>query len=223
MADEPRQCPLCSSFDDPATYRQWFHAKETDRDTFAINCRRCGEFEIGSDIVDDGDGKKRLTELGRQLSAAARAGTEADRAVIAARVLLPDEAAGGVLNHLQEMSLIKLLDRDALRLRIQLTPDGWKRVDQYRKGAGRGERVFVAMWFDDSMKDAYEKVSRWPSRIPATSAPSESTIRSTTPTLGRARTSANRRSDSRGDPKESLRSCRRYRASPRRLLRGWFR
>src|SRR6266508_4398410 len=83
MAIKPTECPLCSSFDDPANYRTWFRAndKRPSANVFAIDCYRCGEYEIDQNIVDDKDGRELLDKLGLQLSAAARQGTDAGRRI----------------------------------------------------------------------------------------------------------------------------------------------
>jgi hypothetical protein len=55
---------------------------------------------------------------------------------------------------------LKLLDVRALvgsSLPVALTVAGWERVDQLQSTRGRPDQAFVAMWFDQTLNDAYSK------------------------------------------------------------------
>lgn len=80
------------------------------------------------------------------------------RPQVAARVLLPDKALEGILESLQETGLVHLEDRDAIRLALRITAEGWRRVDELRRTSkGIRDRVFVAMAFNEGMRPAYDQ------------------------------------------------------------------
>ncbi len=78
------------------------------------------------------------------------------RCEIAARIMLPDAAVMSLLQDLRDMGRIHLQNEDELRLTVRVTPNGWQHVDQLRRGIGRLNRAFVAMWFDAKTAPAYE-------------------------------------------------------------------
>lgn len=44
--------------------------------------------------------------------------------------------------------------------RIKITPSGWSRIDELRRGSGSGAVGFIAMWFNDEVKAASEAIHK---------------------------------------------------------------
>lgn len=78
---------------------------------------------------------------------------------LSARTFLPVTACRGVLKQLQDQRLLTIADPDVLRTNIQLTGDGWRRVDEIATSSTRRrDRAFVAMSFHEGMKETYSTV-----------------------------------------------------------------
>lgn len=61
------------------------------------------------------------------------------------------------LKHLKEVGDVLVGNRDTHgNYKVQLTANGWQRLDSLSKPNVESKQVFVAMWFDDSMKEAFE-------------------------------------------------------------------
>ena len=78
---------------------------------------------------------------------------------IAARTYLPASACDHLVGLLSTEGLLNVLDGDLLRMRLQLRPAGWTRVDQLQTRA-TGETAFVAMWFSDELRPAFENAMK---------------------------------------------------------------
>ncbi len=77
-------------------------------------------------------------------------------AALAARVLLPKAAFISVVSLLSQDGDLAVANQDPLRYSVRLTAQGWRRAEAMSRG-GRGDRAFVAMWFDTSMRAAFEE------------------------------------------------------------------
>lgn len=59
-----------------------------------------------------------------------------------------------LLNHLEEMGLIYSTEKGRVYV---LKFEGWNRIDELNRKVKKKRQGFIAMWFDDSMSDIYEK------------------------------------------------------------------
>jgi hypothetical protein len=75
---------------------------------------------------------------------------------LAARVELPGRAVKQLLTQMRDQELINAIVGEYDRYSAQIQPKGWARVDELQASRARSDRVFVAMWFDPSMKSAYD-------------------------------------------------------------------
>ncbi len=75
---------------------------------------------------------------------------------LAARFCLPSTAFADLVQLLSTDGLLNVASRDALSVGVGLTPKGWERVDRLQSVGPRSRHAFVAMWFDEQVKAAFD-------------------------------------------------------------------
>jgi hypothetical protein len=73
----------------------------------------------------------------------------------AARLFLPLDACKPFLLQLSTTGLISV-NTDARGSTLSLTPKGWERVDELQRHSPQGTAAFVAMWFDEKHRPAFD-------------------------------------------------------------------
>lgn len=61
-----------------------------------------------------------------------------------------------LMTMVRDLKLLNLQGIINAKLPVALTVEGWQRVDELQSVRGRAAQAFVAMWFDPSLRDAYD-------------------------------------------------------------------
>ena len=67
------------------------------------------------------------------------------------------EEVWGFIKHLEEKRLIDTKTSHADEYSFKITPSGWNFIEALIKPVKRTDKAFVAMWFDEGLKDVYTK------------------------------------------------------------------
>ena len=70
---------------------------------------------------------------------------------------MPTAAFLGIANLLNEEKVLRWKSQNEPSASLELLPEGWRRAEIARRRGPFGSRAFVAMWFSDEVKDAYEQ------------------------------------------------------------------
>lgn len=76
---------------------------------------------------------------------------------MSARFFLPAAPFRNLVALLAADELLSITQNDAVNLGVLLKPKGWERVDRLQSVGRRSRQAFVAMWFDPSVQEAFEK------------------------------------------------------------------
>ena len=61
------------------------------------------------------------------------------------------------ISHLMDLGLVKCGHAPAQSYELKITPKGWVKIEQMTKPNMESKQAFVAMWFNDEVKDAFTK------------------------------------------------------------------